>query len=159
MFRIQGVKKVMIALRRASWPERDKLNDLIRSPNPLINDETRIYLRDAYDHSIQIIDLIESMRETSTALLDIYLSLISNRMNEVMKTLTIISAVFIPITFIAGVYGMNFAYQDPKTGNILPGNMPELYIKHGYIYVLILMAIIAIAQIWYFAKKGWFKDL
>ncbi|WP_017259322.1 magnesium/cobalt transporter CorA [Pedobacter arcticus] len=158
MFRIQGVKKLMIAMRRASWPERDKLNDLIRSPNPLVNEETRVYLRDAYDHSIQIIDLIESMRETSTSLLDIYLSLISNKMNEVMKTLTIISAVFIPITFIAGVYGMNFAYQDPKTGAILQHNMPELYIHNGYVYVLILMGLIAIGQIWYFAKKGWFRD-
>nr|WP_294894261.1 magnesium/cobalt transporter CorA [uncultured Pedobacter sp.] len=158
MFRIQGVKKLMITMRRAAWPERDKLNDLIRSPNNLINDETRIYLRDAYDHSIQIIDLIESMRETSTSLLDIYLSLISNKMNEVMKTLTIISAVFIPITFIAGVYGMNFAYQDPKTGEVLPENMPELYLKHGYIYVLVLMGLIAVGQIWYFARKGWFRD-
>lgn len=158
MFRIQGVKKLMITMRRAAWPERDKLNDLIRSPNPLVNDETRVYLKDAYDHSIQVIDLIESMRETSTSLLDIYLSLISNKMNEVMKTLTIISAVFIPITFIAGVYGMNFAYQDPKTGKVLPTNMPELYMKDGYIYVLILMAVIAIGQIWYFAIKGWFRD-
>ncbi|HEX7366227.1 MAG TPA: magnesium/cobalt transporter CorA [Pelobium sp.] len=158
MFRIQGVKKLMIAMRRAAWPERDKLHDLIRSANPLISNETRVYLKDAYDHSIQVIDLIESMRETSTSLLDIYLSLISNKMNEVMKTLTIISAVFIPLTFIAGVYGMNFAYQDPKTGVIIKGNMPELYMENGYVYCLILMAIIAVVQVWYFARKGWFRD-
>lgn len=158
MFRIQGVKKLLITMRRAAWSERDKLNDLIRSGNPLITDETRVYLRDAYDHSIQVIDLLESMKETSTSLLDIYLSLISNKMNEVMKTLTIISAIFIPLTFIAGIYGMNFAYQDPKTGERLTNNMPELYLNNGYVYVMVLMAIIALAQIWYFAKKGWFTE-
>ncbi|WP_442795278.1 magnesium/cobalt transporter CorA [Pelobium manganitolerans] len=158
MYRIQGVKKLMIAMRRAAWPERDKINDLMRLNSPLVNEETRLYLRDAYDHTVQIIDLIESMREASTGLLDLYLSLMSNRMNEVMKTLTIISAVFIPLTFIAGVYGMNFAYENPKTGEILRGNMPELYIENAYVYILVLMAIIALAQIWYFARKGWFKN-
>ncbi|WP_234461879.1 magnesium/cobalt transporter CorA [Pedobacter segetis] len=158
MYRIQGVKKLMITMRRGSWPERDKLNELLKSTNPLINEEVKLFLRDAYDHSIQIIDLIESMRETATSLLDLYLSLMSNKMNEVMKTLTIISAIFIPLTFIAGIYGMNFAYQDPKTGEILKDNMPELYMHNGYMYVMILMLLIAIAQIWYFARKGWFRD-
>ncbi len=157
MYRIQGVKKLMITMRRASWSERDKLNDILRSNSDLINPETVVFLRDAYDHSAQVIDLIENMRETSAGLLDLYLSLMSNKMNEVMKTLTIISAIFIPLTFIAGVYGMNFAYQDPHSGVILRDNMPELYVEHGYVYVLALMAAIAMAQIWYFARKGWFK--
>ncbi len=158
MYRIQGVKKLMIAMRRSSWPERDKLNDLLRSTNPLVNQKVKIFLRDAYDHSIQIIDLIESMRETTTSLLDLYLSLMSNKMNEVMKTLTIISAIFIPLTFIAGVYGMNFSREDPKTGHVFHYNMPELYFENGYLYVLGVMLIIAIAQIWYFSKKGWFRE-
>jgi magnesium transporter len=158
MYRIQGVKKLMITMRRASWPERDKMNDLYRSTNSLINPDVKVFFRDAYDHSIQIIDLIESLRETATSLLDLYLSLMSNKMNVVMKTLTIVSAIFIPLTFIVGVYGMNFASQDPKTGVILPNNMPELYNPNGYIYILAVMFLIVIGQIWYFAKKGWFRD-
>ncbi len=158
MYRIQGVKKLMISMRRASWPERDKLNDLLRSTNVLINPGVKIFLRDAYDHSIQIIDLIESMRETATSLLDLYLSLMSNKMNEIMKFLTIVSAIFIPLTFIAGIYGMNFAVQDPISGKILKNNMPELYTNNGYVYVWGVMILIALGQIWYFARKGWFKD-
>ncbi len=158
MFRIQGVKKLMISMRRAAWPERDKLNDLLRADNKLINPDTHVFLRDAYDHSIQVIDLIESMRETATSLLDLYLSLMSNKMNEVMKTLTIISAIFIPLTFIAGVYGMNFAHQNPETGQVFKTNMPELYMANGYVYVMGLMLVIAVGQIWYFGRKGWFKD-
>lgn len=158
MFRIQGVKKLIMGMRRAAWPERDKLNELLRTNNELINIDVKLFLRDAYDHSIQIIDLIESMRETSTSLLDLYLSLMSNKMNVVMKTLTVISAVFIPLTFIVGVYGMNFSREDPSTGEILKNNMPELYTPNGYIYVWGVMITIVIAQIWYFAKKGWFRD-
>ena len=158
MFRIQDVKKAMINMRRAAWPERDKNNDLLRSNNTLIHPDVKVFLRDAYDHSIQIIDLIESMRETATSLLDLYLSLMSNKMSEVMKTLTIISAIFIPLTFIVGVYGMNFAYEDPKTGEILRNNMPELYAHNGYLYVMGVMLLIVIAQIWYFSKRGWFRD-
>ncbi|MFC5284812.1 magnesium/cobalt transporter CorA [Pedobacter alpinus] len=158
MYRIQGVKKLMVSMRRAAWAERDKLNDIIRSNNNLINPAIIIFMRDAYDHSIQIIDLIESMRENATSLLDLYLSLMSNKMNEVMKTLTIISAIFIPLTFIAGVYGMNFAYQDPKTGKVLTDNMPELYMPNGYVYVIVVMVVIALAQVWYFAKRGWFRE-
>jgi magnesium transporter len=158
MYRIQGVKKIMLVLRRAAWPERDKINDMLRMQSEFINEEVKVFIRDAYDHSIQAIDIIESYKETTTSLMDVYLSLMSNRMNEIMKFLTIISAIFIPLTFIAGVYGMNFAYQDPKTGEILKNNMPELYAPNAYLYVLIVMFLIAAVQIWYFAKKGWFKD-
>jgi len=158
MYRIQGVKKIMLVLRRAAWPERDKINEMMRNQSVFINEETKVFIRDAYDHSIRVIDLIESYKETTTSLMDVYLSLMSNRMNEIMKFLTIISAIFIPLTFIAGVYGMNFAYQNPKTGEILKNNMPELYAPNAYIYVLVGMLLIAAIQIWYFAKKGWFKD-
>lgn len=155
MYDIQSVKRAMIAIRRAVWPERDKINDLIRSESPLITAETKTFLRDTYDHSMQIIDLVESYRDITTGLIDMNLSFISNRMNEIMKVLTIISSIFIPLTFIAGVYGMNFALQDPKTGEVLSRNMPELYEENGYVYTLAAMLIIAILQIIYFWRKGW----
>lgn len=158
MYRIQGVKKIVIAMRRAAWPERDKMNELLRTNHPLIHEDVKVYFRDTYDHTIQIIDLIETYKESSTSLMDLYLSLISNKMNEVMKFLTIISAIFIPLTFIAGIYGMNFSYEDPKTGKVLENNMPELYMPNAYVYVWIVMIIIALGQLWYFNKKGWFRD-
>ncbi|KHJ37685.1 magnesium transport protein CorA [Pedobacter glucosidilyticus] len=158
MYRILGVKKIMIAMRRAAWPERDKLIEILKKPTHIIHPEVTVFFKDAYDHSVQIIDLIESYKETSISLMDVYLSLMSNKMNEVMKFLTIISSLFIPLTFIVGIYGMNFSYQDPKTGEILPYNMPELYMPNGYIIVCVVMLIIVIGQLWYFGKKGWFKD-
>ncbi len=158
MYRIQGVKKIMLVLRRATWPEREKINEMMRNQSDFINEDVKVFIRDAYDHSIQAIDLIESYKETATSLMDVYLSLMSNRMNEIMKFLTIISAIFIPLTFIAGVYGMNFAYQNPVTGELMKNNMPELYNPNGYIYIIILMALIAIGQVWYFIRKGWFRD-
>ena len=148
----------MITIRRAVWPERDKLNDLIRTDTPLITAETKTFLRDTYDHSMQIIDLVESYRDITTGLIDMNLSFISNRMNEIMKVLTIISSIFIPLTFIAGVYGMNFAYQDPDTGEILHKNMPELYLHNGYLYTLGAMLLIAVLQVIYFWRKGWLNS-
>ncbi|TAF46316.1 MAG: magnesium and cobalt transport protein CorA [Sphingobacteriales bacterium] len=158
MYRIQDVKKLLISMRRASWPERDKLNDILRSTNPLINPDALVFFRDAYDHTIQIIDLIESYKEISTSLLDLYLSMISNKMNEIMKFLTIVSVIFMPLTFIAGIYGMNFSNIDPNTGKYLPHNMPELYWPNGYPFAMCLMVAITLFQVWYFAKKGWFKN-
>src|SRR5690606_36369213 len=114
-------------VRRAVWPERDKINDMLRSTSPLITENTKLYLKDVYDHSMQIIDLVESYKEITSSLIDMYLSFVSNRTNDVMKLLTVISSIFIPLTFMAGVYGMNFAYQDPETGKVLHKNMPELY--------------------------------
>ncbi|QJD98127.1 magnesium/cobalt transporter CorA [Mucilaginibacter robiniae] len=159
MYDTQRMKRTLITLRRASWPERDKINDMIRTISPLINDETKTYLRDAYDHCIQIMDLIESYKEISANNIDLYLSMVSNRMNEIMKVLTIISVIFIPLTFVAGVYGMNFASNNPYTNQRLPDNMPELYQPHGYIYAMAIMGLIAIAQIIFFWKKGWFNKL
>lgn len=157
MYAIQEIKRNLINIRRVAWPERDKLNDILRSDSPLITDNTKLFVKDAYDHCIQTIDIVESLKEISASNLDMYLSIISNRMNEIMKVLTIISSIFIPLTFIAGIYGMNFAKKDPVNGNMLPDNMPELYLPHGYQYVLITMGVIAIGQIIYFWRKGWFK--
>ncbi|RZK56580.1 MAG: magnesium/cobalt transporter CorA [Pedobacter sp.] len=157
MYDTQLIKRNLITLRRVAWPERDKMNDILRTDSPLIGESTKVYLRDAYDHCVQIIDMVESLKEISASNIDMYLSIISNRMNEIMKVLTIISSIFIPLTFIAGIYGMNFSREDPVTGKILPQNMPELYQEHGYLYTMIVMGIIAIIQVIYFWRKGWFK--
>lgn len=157
MFDTQHIKRNLITLRRIAWPERDKINDILRTDSKLISEQTKVYIRDAYDHCIQIIDMIESLKEISASNIDMYLSIISNRMNEIMKVLTIISSIFIPLTFIAGIYGMNFSREDPITGKVLPQNMPELYQEHGYLYTMIVMGIIAVVQVIYFWRKGWFK--
>jgi len=157
MFDTQMIKRNLIGIRRVVWPERDKLNDILRSDSPLVTEQAKPYIKDAYDHCIQIIDVVESLKEISISNLDMYLSMISNRMNEIMKVLTIISSIFIPLTFIAGIYGMNFAIEDPVTGKLLPKNMPELYAAHGYLYTMVGMGLIAVAQIIYFWRKGWFK--
>ncbi len=158
MYRIQGVKKIMLSMRRTAWPERDKINAMLKDNSEFITDDVKVFLRDVSDHAIQVIDLLETYRETATTLTDIYLSLMSNKMNEVMKILTVISAIFIPLTFIVGVYGMNFSYQNPETGEVLKNNMPELYWPNGYIYVWILMLVIAVFQLLYFIKRGWFRE-
>ncbi|WP_432714535.1 magnesium/cobalt transporter CorA [Pedobacter sp.] len=157
MYDIQQLKRNLIHIRRAAWPERDKLNDILRTDSPYISAQTKMFVKDAYDHCIQSIDIMESLKEIAASNLDMYLSIISNRMNEIMKVLTIVSSIFIPLTFIAGIYGMNFAKEDPVSGKLLPLNMPELYADHGYIYTMVFMAIIAIAQLIYFWRKGWFK--
>jgi len=159
MYEAQRVKRSLIVLRRATWPERDKINSMIREDTPLISEEVKVFLRDAYDHCIQIIDMIESYQEITSSIIDVYLSIISNRMNEIMKVLTLISVVFMPITFIVGVYGMNFQHVDPVTNKVLPSNMPELTSPHGYLYCWIAMITITIAQVAFFWKKGWFSRL
>jgi magnesium transporter len=146
---IHRIKRDLLTMRRAVWPLRDALTSLIRESTPLITDDTRIYLRDCYDHTIRLIDLLETYREIATGLTDIYLSSMSNRLNEVMKVLTIFTAIFIPISFIAGVYGMNF------NPNSSPWNMPELNWKWGYPFALALMAAVAIVLLIYFRRKGW----
>ena len=157
MVDLQHVKRNLINMRRVAWPERDKLNDILRSDTNLITDQTKMFVKDAYDHCIQSIDIMESLKEISVSNLDMYLSMINNRMNEIMKVLTIISAIFIPLTFIAGIYGMNFVNQDPLTGKLMPNNMPELYSPNGYVITMVVMALIAIFQLIYFWRKGWFK--
>ena len=146
---IHEVRGDLLVLRRGIWPHREALAALARDENPLISAETRVYLRDCYDHTIQIIDLLEGDRELCSDLRDYYLSTISNRMNEVMKVLTIIATIFIPLSFIAGVYGMNF---DPAASR---WNMPELKWAFGYPFALGLMAAVAGALLIYFWRKGW----
>jgi magnesium transporter len=158
MFNSQQIKRTLIIIRKASWPERDKINDMIRSESPLITAEVKLFLRDVYDHCIQAMDLVENYKEITSSIIDLYLSMVSNRMNEIMKVLTIISVIFIPLTFIAGIYGMNFARQDDH-GHTIPDNMPELYWHHGYLYALIFMFLIAIFQVFIFWRKGWFNKL
>ena len=143
LFKIQQTKKDMIHIRKTIFPMRETINTIIRGDSPLIKDETIIYFRDVYDHTIRIIETLESYRDMISGLLDIYLSSVSNKMNEVMKVLTIIATIFIPLTFIAGVYGMNFLY------------MPEIAWEYSYLVVWIVMIIIAILMIIYFRRKKW----
>ena len=146
---IHAARRDALALRHSTWPMREAMGQLFRDEHRLISAETRIYLRDAYDHTIQVIDLLENYREMASALLDVYLSSVSHRMNEVMKVLTIIATIFIPLTFIAGIYGMNF---DPGAS---PWNMPELSWYWGYPVVMGIMLVIALALVGYFRWKRW----
>ncbi len=159
MYDAQQLKRSLISVRRAIWPERDKITDILRTDNRHITKDVKMYLRDAYDHCVQIMDLIENDKEITSSVIDLYLSMVSNRMNEIMKVLTIISAIFIPLTFIAGVYGMNFAKVDPVTNKVMPDNMPELYAPHGYYYAIAAMLIIGLIQVIIFWRKGWFSKL
>lgn len=146
---IHDIKRDLLSLRRAIWPQRETFNTLLRDKTPLLTDETRLHLRDCYDHTVQLIDLIETYRELGADLMDIYLSSVSNRTNETMRVLTVIATIFIPLTFIAGVYGMNF-----NVGTS-PWNMPELGWYWGYPLVLGLMAMVAAGQLFFFWHKGW----
>jgi magnesium transporter len=147
--RVHQTKRELMTLRRAMWPLREALNSLLRDPSPLVAQDTRLYLRDCYDHAVRIIDFVETYRELGSDLMDLYLSSINQRMTEVMKVLTIISTLFIPLTFLAGLYGMNF-HTDKS-----PWNMPELTWYYGYPLLLGLMASIAVSMLFYFRAKGW----
>jgi magnesium transporter len=149
---IYQVKRELLALRRAIWPQRNAINKLIRDGSEFISSEVSFFLRDCYDHIVQIIDIIETYRELASSLTDIYLSSISNKMNEIMKILTVISSIFIPLTFIVGVYGMNFNTE------ISPWNMPELNWYWGYPLCWILMLSISGGLIYYFWQRGWFQN-
>ena len=150
--KIYLLKRQLLTLRRAIWPQRDAINSLIRDSSPLISQEVRVYLRDCYDHTVQVLDMVETYRELASSLMDVYLSSVGNRMNEVMKLLTVVSSIFIPLTFIAGVYGMNFNTE------VSPWNMPELNWYWGYPACLGLMGAIAATLIFFFWKRGWFKN-
>lgn len=140
---IYALKRSLIALRRAVWPLRDVVAELERGESPLIGEPTLVYFRDAYDHTIEVAETVETYREMMSGTLDVYLSSQSSRMNEIMKVLTIIATIFIPLTFIAGVYGMNFAY------------MPEISHPWGYPLALASMAAVAGVMLLYFRKRGW----
>lgn len=146
---IHNVRCELLALRRSVWPLREAINTLIRDSGDLISPETDLYLRDCYDHTVQIIDVIETDREMCADLRDFYLTVTSNRMNQVMKFLTIIATLFIPLSFISGLYGMNFEPTASKW------NMPELNWIYGYPYALTVMIITATGLIAIFWRKGW----
>ncbi|MCX5844792.1 MAG: magnesium/cobalt transporter CorA [Deltaproteobacteria bacterium] len=140
---IQHLKREMIFLRKSVWPLRETISSLERSECQLIQESTGLFLKDIYDHTIQVIDTIETFRDMLSGILDIYLSSISNRMNEIMKVLTIIATIFMPLTFLAGVYGMNFKY------------MPELEWHWGYFFIWSIMITIVVSMLVYFRKKRW----
>lgn len=146
---IHELRRDLIFFRKSVWSLRDGINSLIRDDSPLISDEVKVFLRDVYDHIVQVIDSLENSREMVYSLYDMYMSGLSNRMNEVMKVLTIIATIFIPLTFIAGVYGMNF---DPETS---PFNMPELGWYWGYPAILTLMLLVVITMVIFFKRKKW----
>ncbi len=146
---IRGVKRQLLDVRRAVWPARDAMNELLREDSNLIKPGTRVFLRDCYDHTIQVMDMVETYREMASSLVDEYISSVSNRMNEIMKVLTVMASIFIPLTFIAGIYGMNFDHRAS------PYNMPELYTRYGYPAVLLLMMAVGGGMLYYFRRKKW----
>ena len=133
----------MIYLRKSVWPLREVINNLMREDSRLITKSTHIYIRDLYDHAFQVIDAIETFRDVISGMLDIFMSSVSNKMNEVMKVLTIFAAIFIPLTFIVGVYGMNFHY------------MPELSFPWAYPAVWLIIILVGTSLIAYFKHKKW----
>lgn len=147
---IHHLKRELLLLRRVLWPQRDMLNSLIRDEHEQIHETTRPYLRDCYDHSVHALDLVESYREMASNLLEIYLSSLSNRLNDVMRVLTIIATVFIPLSFIVGLYGMNF------DRSVSPWNMPELGMRFGYPALWLVMLGLVAGMLMYFRRKRWF---
>lgn len=143
------IKRELLQLRRAIWPQRDLLSNLLREESPFLAAETRLYLRDTYDHVVQIMDMVESFRELASSLMDLLMTTASQRLNEVMKVLTVLSTVFLPMTFVAGVYGMNF--DTSKS----PLAMPELGWSWGYPFSLALMALSALSLLFYYRSQGW----
>ncbi len=146
---LHHVKRSLLKIRRVAWPTRELVSVLARGDAPMIEADTRTYVRDVYDHAVQVLDMVETFREMATGLVDLYLSSVSNRMNEVMKVLTIIATIFIPLGFIAGVYGMNFDTA------VSPFNMPELKWPFGYPMALGIMLAVAVTMLAWFHRKRW----
>lgn len=151
---ILSVKKDLLLIKRTIWPTREKINTLVRGDFTCISEDIQIFWRDVYDHTVQIMELTETYREASTSLMDLYMSSVSNRMNEIMKVLTMVSTIFIPLSFIAGVYGMNFSSTDAN-GKTLQWNMPELYQPYGYPAIMLFMLLISALMLFYFHRKRW----
>lgn len=145
--RIYQVRRRLLSLRRAIWPLRSIMDTLVRGDSPLVSSEVTVYFRDCYDHVAQLLEIVESYRELASSLMEVYLSSASNRMNEVMKILTVISSIFIPLSFIAGLYGMNFE------------NIPALSWQWGYFVCLAAMVAIASSMAFFFWRRGWFQSL
>ena len=151
---ILNIRREVNKLRRIAWSERDKINEMLRDEDLVPDDDMRPYFKDASDHVIQVIELIDNYREMIGNLTELYLSNVSNRMNEIMKVLTIISSIFIPLSFFASLYGMNFSRENPQ-GGVNPMNMPELYHPYGYVFVLGSMGLLVVVQLYFFWRKGW----
>jgi magnesium transporter len=146
---IRVLKRRLLDVRHALWPARDAMNDLLRDETGLIRPATKTYLRDCYDHTVQLLDMVETFREMSSSLVDEYMMSVSNRMNAIMKVLTIIATIFMPLSFIVGLYGMNF------DRNASPWSMPELGWPYAYPALLVFMAAMAGGMVWYFRRKKW----
>lgn len=149
LHRLHALRRDALLLRRTLWPHREVLNALMRPDESLLGEDLHVYLRDCYDHSIQILELIETYRDMTTSMLDLYLSSASNRLNEIMRVLTVFASIFIPLTFITGVYGMNFANPDS------PWAMPELGWRYGYPLIWGVMIAVALGLLWFFKRKDW----
>ena len=141
--RVHHYKRQLMLLRKSVWPLREVISELYKEESPLIREDTRVFLRDLYDHTIQVLDTVEIFRDTVSGLQDLYMSAVSNRMNEIMKVLTIMASIFIPLTFIAGIYGMNFEY------------IPELKWRWGYFVIWGVMISCIIGMLVYFRRKKW----
>lgn len=150
LHKLHQIKRTLILLRRMLWPQRDVLSRLVRNDNILISENNRFYFNDCYDHTIQIMELNETYRDMVTGLMEIYLSKVSFRLNEIMRVLTVIATIFIPLTFIVGLYGMNFSNDNS------PWAMPELRWYYGYPIVWGVMIGVVAGMLFYFKKKKWF---
>ncbi len=140
---LHALKRELITLRRAMWPVREMLNSILRSETHLFDDSTKVFMRDVQDHTVQALDTIESLRDVVSGMVDLYLSMVSFRANEIMKVLTIMASIFIPLTFFAGIYGMNFEF------------MPELAVRWAYPALLLFMVVIGSGMVAFFRRKGW----
>lgn len=147
--RLHDMKRELLTMRRAIWSHREMIGAVIRDENPLFTPDTRLYLRDVYDHTLQLMDIIETYREIVTGLLDVYLSSVSAKLNETMKVLTVIATVFMPLGFLASLYGMNF------DRSVSPWNMPELGWRLGYPFALAIMGLTVMVMLFYFRRRGW----
>lgn len=147
---LHDLKRELLTVRRSVWPHREMINAVIRDENPLVREETRPYLRDVYDHTVQLMDIVETYREIASGLVDVYISNVSAKLNEIMKVLTMIATIFIPLGFVASLYGMNFDRASPW-------NMPELGWRFGYAFSLLLMGTMVVGLLHYFRRKGWLR--
>jgi magnesium transporter len=147
---IHYLRRELLVLWKNLWPQRDIINTLLRNDHALIHENTLMYLRDCYDHTIQIIELIENYREMASGMIDLYLSSASHRLNDIMRVLTVFASIFIPLTFVVGVYGMNFSHPDS------PWAMPELHWYYGYPMIWGIMIVIVGGMLIYFKRKNWF---
>lgn len=143
LHQLHALKRILLKMRRNAWPMREMVNALIRDESGMVTSETKVFLRDCYDHTIQILDMIETYRDILGGMMDLYLSSLSMRTNEIMRVLTVVSTIFIPLTFIVGVYGMNFDY------------MPELRTRYGYFICLGVMGVLAVGMLILFRRNKW----